>query len=207
MTLSATEVHHLKQASAPDNLIHPIRHRWSPRSFHDRDVSPEDLKTVFDAARWAASSFNEQPWRFFAGRRNSETYQKIFSTLMEANQRWAGSAPVLIMGVAKTKFSHNGAPNRVALYDLGAAAATLCYQATALGLHTHQMAGFNVDAARTVFNVPEEYIFGAVIALGYQGEPGALTNPQMLAQETSPRQRKPLSEIVLSSWDKPANLD
>lgn len=207
MTLSATEVHQLKQASAPENLIDPIRHRWSPRSFHDRDVSSDDLKTVFDAARWAASSFNEQPWRFFAGRRNSETYQKIFSTLMEANQRWAGSAPVLIMGVAKTKFSHNGAPNRVALYDLGAAAATLCYQATALGLHTHQMAGFNVDAARTVFNVPEEYIFGAVIALGYQGEPGALTNPQMLAQETSPRQRKPLSEIVLSGWDKPANLD
>jgi nitroreductase len=207
MTLSATEVHQLKQASAPDNLIDPIRHRWSPRSFHDRDVSSEDLKTVFDAARWAASSFNEQPWRFFAGRRNSETYQKIFSTLMETNQRWAGTAPVLIMGVAKTKFSHNGAPNRVALYDLGAAAATLCYQATALGLHTHQMAGFNVDTARTVFNVPEEYIFGAVIALGYQGEPGTLTNPQMLAQETSPRQRKPLSEIVLSGWDEPADLD
>jgi nitroreductase len=206
MTLSASEVHQLKHASAPDNLIHAIRHRWSPRSFHDRDVSADDLKTVFDAARWAASSFNEQPWRFFAGRRNSETYEKIFSTLMEVNQQWAKTAPVLIMGVAKTKFSHNGAPNRVALYDLGAAAATLCYQATALGLHTHQMAGFNVDAARKVFNVPEEYIFGAVIALGYQGEPGALSNPQMLAQETSPRQRKPLSEIVLSGWDEPASL-
>jgi nitroreductase len=206
MTLSASEVHQLKHSSAPDNLIHAIRHRWSPRSFHDRDVSAADLKTVFDAARWAASSFNEQPWRFFAGRRNSETYEKIFSTLMEVNQQWAKTAPVLIMGVAKTKFSHNGAPNRVALYDLGAAAATLCYQATALGLHTHQMAGFNVDTARKVFNVPEEYIFGAVIALGYQGEPGALTNPQMLAQETSPRQRKPLSEIVLSGWDEPADL-
>lgn len=207
MTLSASEVHELKQASAPDHLIHAIRHRWSPRSFHDRDVSPADLKTVFDAARWAASSYNEQPWRFFAGRRNSETYKKILSTLGEFNQLWARTAPVLIMGVAKTKFSHNSAPNRVALYDLGAAAATLCYQATELGLHTHQMAGFDVDAARKVFNVPEEYIFGAVIALGYQGEPGALANPQMLAQETSPRQRKPLSEIVLSGWDEPADLD
>jgi nitroreductase len=206
MALSASEVHQLKQASAPDNLLTVIRHRWSPRSFTDRDVSPEDLKTVFVAASWAASSYNEQPWRFFAGRRNSETYQKIFSTLMEVNQQWARTAPVLIMGVAKTKFSHNGASNRVALYDLGAAGATLCYQATALGLHTHQMAGFSVDAARKVFNVPEDYIFGAVIALGYQGEPGALTNQQMLAQETSPRQRKPLSEIVLSGWDEPANL-
>jgi nitroreductase len=206
MTLSASEVHKLKQSSAPDHLLAVIRHRWSPRSFTDREVSPKDLKTVFEAASWAASSFNEQPWRFFVGRRHSETYQKIFSTLMEVNQQWARSAPVLIMGVAKTKFSHNGAPNRVALYDLGAAAATLCYQATELGLHTHQMAGFNVDAARKVFNVPEDYIFGAVIALGYQGEPGTLTNQQMLAQETSPRQRKPLSEIVLSGWDEPAGL-
>ncbi len=126
---------------------------------------------------------------------------------MEFNQQWARTAPVLIMGVAKTKFSHNGAPNRVALYDLGAAAATLCYQATALGLYTHQMAGFDRDAARKVFNVPEDYIFGAVIALGYQGEPAALTSEQMRAQETSPRQRKPLSEIVLAGWDEPAKLD
>ncbi len=206
MTLSATEVHQLKHASAPNHLLAVIRHRWSPRSFADRDVSPVDLKTVFEAASWAASSYNEQPWRFFVGRRHSETYQKILSTLMEMNQQWARTAPVLIMGVTKTKFSHNGAPNRVALYDLGAAAATLCYEATELGLHTHQMAGFNVDAARKVFNVPEDYIFGAVIALGYQGEPGALANPQMLAQETSPRQRKPLSEIVLSGWDEPASL-
>jgi|HubBroStandDraft_6_1064221.scaffolds.fasta_scaffold16823_6 nitroreductase len=206
MTLSATEVHQLKHASAPDNLMAVIRHRWSPRSFADHDVSAVDLKTVFEAASWAASSYNEQPWRFFVGRRNSETYEKIFSTLMELNQQWARTAPVLIMGVTKTKFSHNGAPNRVALYDLGAAAATLCYEATELGLHTHQMAGFSVDAARKVFNVPEDYIFGAVIALGYQGEPGALTNQHMLAQETSPRQRKPLNEIVLSGWDEPASL-
>jgi nitroreductase len=206
MTLSASEVHQLKQAPAQEKILPVIMERWSPRSFDEREVSPADLKIVFEAARWAASSYNEQPWRFLVGRRDSETYQKIFSTLMEVNQQWARTAPVLILGVTKTKFSHNGAPNRVALYDLGAAGATLCYQATALGLHTHQMAGFSVDAARKVFNVPEDYLFGAVIALGYQGEPGALTNPQMLAQETSPRQRKPLSEIVLSGWDEPATL-
>ena len=206
MTLSATEVNELKRASAPGSILPVIRHRWSPRSFADRDVSPADLRTVFEAARWAASSYNEQPWRFFVGRRNSETYTKILSVLTEFNQRWARTAPVLILDAARTKFSHNGAANRVALYDVGAAAATLCYQAAALGLYTHQMAGFDVDAARKAFALPDEYIFGAAIALGYQGEPAALNNEQMLAQETSPRQRKPLSEFVLSDLDKAADL-
>ena len=206
MTLSASEVHQLKQAPADDRVLPVIRHRWSPRSFADRDVSPADLKTVFEAARWAASSYNEQPWRFFVGTRSSETYKKILSTLIEFNQQWARTAPVLILNATRTKFSHNGTPNPVALYDVGAAAATLCYQATALGLHTHQMAGFDRDIARKVFGVPDDYIFGAAMALGYQGEPAALTNEQMLAQETTPRQRKPLSEIVLSAWGEPANL-
>jgi nitroreductase len=206
MTLSASEVHKLKQASAPDHILPVIRDRWSPRAFSDRDVSPADLKTVFEAASWAPSSYNEQPWRFLVGRRHSETYKKILSVLNEFNQHWARTAPVLILDAASTKFSRNDAPNRVALYDLGAAAATLCYQATALGLHTHQMAGFDVDAARKVFGVPDDYIFGAAMALGYQGEPAVLGNEQMLAQETSPRARKPLGEFVLSDWGRPADL-
>ena len=206
MTLSATEVNQLKHAPAHENLLPVVRHRWSPRSFADGDVSPADLRTVFEAARWAASSFNEQPWRFFVGRRGSETYKKILSVLGEFNQQWAQTAPVLILDAARTTFSQNGKPNPVALYDVGAAAATLCYQATALGLFTHQMAGFDRDAARKVFNVPEEYIFGAAIALGYQGEPAALTSEQMLAQETAPRQRKPLKEFVFSAWGESADL-
>ena len=206
MTLSASEVNQLKQAPAHENVLPVVLHRWSPRSFADRDVSPADLHTIFEAARWAASSHNEQPWRFLVGKRGSETYEKILSSLMEFNQLWARTAPVLILGAARAKFSHNGATNRVALYDLGAAGATLCYQATALGLHTHQMAGFDVEAARTALAIPEDFILGAVIALGYQGEPTALTNPQMLAQETAPRQRKALSEIVLSAWGEPAQL-
>src|SRR3974390_2014662 len=207
MTLSASEVHQLKKASAEANILPVILHRWSPRSFSDQDVSPADLKTVFEAARWAASSYNEQPWRFLVGTRNSETYNKILSSLGEFNQLWARTASVLILGAARTTFTHNGAPNRVALYDLGAAAATLCYQAAALGLFTHQMAGFDTDLACRLFNVPEEYIFGAAIALGHQGEPDALPNQQMLAQETSPRQRKPLNEFVLSAWGETAAFD
>ena len=206
MTLTAAEVDQLKQAPATRGVIREILHRWSPRSFSDRAVSGSDLETVFEAARWAASSYNEQPWRFLVGQRGSETYDKIFASLGEFNQMWAGTAPVLILGAMRTRFSHNETPNPVALYDLGAAAATLCYQATALGLHTHQMAGYDRDAARKAFGVPEEFEFGAVIALGYQGEPSALTVPQMLEQEVGPRQRKPLAEFVFSAWNQPAQL-
>jgi nitroreductase len=206
MTLSALEVHNLKKAPAVDGVLPILHHRWSPRSFADRDVAPADLAKVFEAARWAASSFNEQPWRFLVGTRNSLTYKRIFDSLMPLNQAWAVHAPVLILGVAKTKFSHNEAANRVALYDLGAAASYLTLQAAALGLATHQMAGFDQDAVRKALEIPEDYLIGAVIALGHQGEPAALTNDQMRAQEVAPRQRKPLTDFVFSSWGSPADL-
>jgi nitroreductase len=206
MTLSASEVNELKQAPAQANVLPVFLHRWSPRSFADRDVSLTDLKTIFEAARWAASSYNEQPWRFLVGARGSETYQKIFSSLVEFNQLWAKTAPVLILGVARTRFSHNESANAVAQYDLGAAGITICYQASALGLFTHQMAGYDRDIARKAFGIPEEFIFGSVMALGYLGEPAALTSEQMLAQEIAPRQRKPLGEIVFSVWGKAADL-
>ena len=162
MTLSATEVNQLKQAPAQDRILPVFLHRWSPRSFADREVNPADLKTIFEAVRWTASSYNEQPWRYFVGPRSSETYQKIFQSLGEFNQAWARSAPVLIINAARTTFSHNNSPNPVALYDLGASAATMCYQAIALGIFTHQMAGYDRDVARKLFGVPDDYIFGAV---------------------------------------------
>jgi nitroreductase len=206
MTLSAVEVNHLKQAPAVDGVLPAVLSRWSARSFAARDVSPSDLKKVFDAARWAASAYNEQPWRFLVGTRNSLTHKKIFSTLIGFNQGWAAAAPVLILGAASAKFAHNGSPNAYALYDLGAAAATLCLQAASLGLTTHSMAGFDHDAARQAFGIPEDYLLGAVIALGYQGEPSALAHEKLIAQETAPRTRKPLTGFVLSAWGEPANL-
>ncbi|MGD0681362.1 MAG: nitroreductase family protein [Terracidiphilus sp.] len=206
MTLSANEVNQLKQAPAVDGVLPVVLARWSPRSFADRDVSPADLKRVFEAARWAASSSNEQPWRYLVGTRNSSTHQKIFSSLVGFNQSWAGAAPVLFLGVASSKFTHNGSPNAYALYDLGAASAILCLQAASLGLKTHSMAGFDHDAARQALAIPEEFLLGAVIALGYQGEPSALAHEKLIAQETAPRTRKPLSEFVLSAWGQPANF-
>ncbi|HWE85335.1 MAG TPA: nitroreductase family protein [Terracidiphilus sp.] len=207
MTLSAAQVDNLKHARVYPRILPVILERWSPRSFSDRDVSSDDLKTVFEAARWAASSYNEQPWRFFLGRRGSETYRKIFQSLGEFNQAWAGTAPVLMLDIARTTFARNSSPNPVALYDLGAAAATLCYQAAALGLHAHQMAGFDRDLARKLFNVPEDFIFGAAIALGYQGDPSALSVDSQRDQEISPRTRKPIGEFVLFELGQPAPFD
>jgi nitroreductase len=206
MNLSAIEVNNLKQAPAVEGVLPAVLSRWSARSFTDREVSPATLAKVFEAARWSASAYNEQPWRFLVGVRNSETHNKIFQSLIGFNQSWAGKAPVLILGAASTRFSHNGSPNAYALYDLGAAAAALTLQAASLGLSTHSMAGFDHEAARAAFGIPEEYALGAVIALGYQGEPAALGHEQLIALETSPRARKPLNEFVLSAWDKAAKL-
>jgi nitroreductase len=207
LTLSIEEVNRVKHAPDVDGVLPIFHSRWSPRAFSDRDVSPADLAKVFEAARWAASSFNEQPWRWLVGKRNSPTFDKILDSLMPFNQAWAGNAPVLILGTAKTTFSHNSTPNRVALYDLGAASSYLTLQAAALGLATHQMGGFDQDVARKSFGIPDDYLIGAVIALGYQAEPAALSNEQMLAQEEAPRKRKPLSEIVFSAWGSPEKLD
>ena len=203
MSRSIEELNRTKQAPAVEGVLPLFHARWSPRSFSDREVSQADLEKAFEAARWAASSYNEQPWRFLVGTRGSDTYKKIFDALIPFNQLWASTAPVLILGIAKTTFSHNNTPNRVALYDLGAAASYLTLQAAALGLATHQMAGYDPDAARKAFGISDDYILGAVIALGYQGEPAALPNEQMHAQEVAPRQRKPLSAIMLPSWGAP----
>jgi len=206
VTLSASEVHKLKKAPPVEGVVPLIHERWSPRSFTDREVSPALLAKVFEAARWAASSNNEQPWRFLVGRRGDSTWEKIYAALTGHNPKWARTAPVLILGAAKTKFSHNGVENRNALYDLGAAAAYLVLQATALGLAAHQMAGFDQEAARKAFGIPEEFAIGAVIALGYQGEPAALGDETLIQRETAARTRKPLGEFVYKEWGEPAGL-
>lgn len=206
MTLTASEVNKMKYAQpSADGVLPVILERWSPRAFADRDVSPTDLRTIFEAARWAPSSYNEQPWRFFVGHRNSETYQKIHDALVPFNQQWAKNAPVLILGVARTRFSHNDSPNNYAAHDLGAAMGFMTLQAATLGISTHQMAGFDWVKAREALEIPETYTMGSVMALGYQGELADLAD-HFHGQEQSPRSRKPLSEIVFSDWDHPADL-
>jgi nitroreductase len=201
MPLSIEELNKLKQAPV-EGMLPTIAHRWSPRAFTDKAVSANDLKIVLEAARWAASSSNEQPWRFFVGVKGSETHDKIFETLVGFNQGWANQPHVLILGSAYRKDS-KGNPNHYAEYDLGQAAVSLILQATALGLATHSMGGFDHAAARSSFNLTEDYSVGAVIAIGYQAEPSTLANEQLHEREIALRGRKPLGEIALAALGKP----
>jgi nitroreductase len=203
LSLSIEEVNRVKHPPKVEGVLPVFHARWSPRSFADRTVTPALLEKVFEAARWAASSSNEQPWRWVVGLRNTPTHDLIFNALVPGNQIWAGKAAALIVGTAHAKYARNDAPNRVALYDLGAATAYLTLQAAALGLVAHQMGGFDMDAVRKSLQIPDDYVIGSVIALGYQDEPAALENEKLLQAEETPRPRKPLSEIVYSAWDKP----
>jgi nitroreductase len=197
------DLEQLKHAPAVEGVPDLILRRWSPRAYADREIPSADLEKLFVAASWAASSYNEQPWRFFLGRKGDETYQKIFAALGEFNQAWAKTAPVLVLSIGKKTFSHNGAPNAYGLHDTGAATANLALQATALGLHTHSMAGFDKELARASFAVPSDYDMGAVTAVGYLGDPASLPEPYRKA-ELAPRTRKPVAEFVLSAWETPA---
>ena len=195
----------LKHAPGTVGMLEPILHRWSPRAYADRDVPAEDLKKAFEAARWAASSNNEQPWRFLVGRRGDATYTKILDTLVPFNQAWANNAPVLILSVARKHFTRNGELNPHSWHDTGAAMANLGVQATALGLHTHSMAGFDHDKAQAAFHIPDDFETIAVTAVGYLGDAEIL--PEALRKlEQAPRQRKDLKEFVFGEWDQPAKL-
>jgi nitroreductase len=177
--------------------------RWSPRAFTQEPVNDADLASIFTAASWAASSYNEQPWRFVVGRKGDETWQLIFDALLPFNQSWTISAPVLYASFAKTRFTMNGNPNAVALHDVGAASANASLQATALGLHTHGLAGFSPEKLRASFAVPEEFDPVACWALGRLGDPAALAD-NYKAMELAPRTRKSLNEFVFKAWDVPA---
>jgi nitroreductase len=205
-TLSIEEVNRLKRAPSEDGVLPVVLERWSPRSFESREVDPADLKRLFEAARWAPSSSNEQPWRFIVAKRESQTFDKIVATMVSGNQAWAPMAPVLILGITKKDFTQSGKPNRFAMHDLGAAMVLITLEARALGLATHQMGGFDEQAARTTLGIPEEFAIGSIMAVGYQGEPSALPNEKLIASETALRTRKPLNEIVFSTWGEPARL-
>ena len=184
-----------------------IRRRWSPRAFSELPVEPDKLLSLFEAARWAASASNEQPWAFLvASQQDPKNFEAMSGVLVEFNRTWATKAPVLILTLAHTQFEKDGKPNRHAFYDLGQAAANLALQATALGLTTHPMAGFNVEAARERFAVPAGWEPVSVIALGYPGNLDSLTE-KLRQRETAQRQRKPLETFIFSgAWGHPAPI-
>ena len=194
--MQATESAARNQEAQAD--IHELlARRWSPRSFSSRAVEPAKLAQLFEAARWAPSSYNAQPWAFIVERREEANgYNRLLSTLMDVNRQWARQAPVLVLAVAKLEFTHVARANRHALYDLGQAVANLTVQATALDLCVHQMAGFDPRSARELFAIPTSYEPVAVLALGYQEGP---------PPDAAARARKPVADFVFSgSWGRAA---
>ena len=162
---------HHKPATTSVKVHDIIQDRWSPRAFDANQlVTHEDLLALLEAARWAPSCFNDQPWRFVVCNKATDeiSWQAALDVVVEKNRQWAKNAPLLILAVAMENFNHNGQANRWAMYDTGAASANLCIQATALGLIVHQMGGFDAKKAREVFNLPDDCMPMAMLAVGYQ---------------------------------------
>ncbi len=189
----------MKKPAPTEYDVHElIRERWSPRAFADRPVPAEILCQLLEAARWAASSFNEQPWAYLVARRaDAHGYRKMLECLVPANQEWAARAPVLMISVARGTFERNEKPNRHAWHDVGQASAQLTLPATALGLLVHQMAGIDRDKICEAYALPDGCSPVAGIALGYPAEVGNLPDDER-HRALTPRQRKPLGEFVFS---------
>lgn len=180
---------------------HPIAStftdRWSPRAFSDQTVSEQQLLTLFEAARWAPSAFNMQPWRFIYARRDTPYWNSLLELLVPANQAWANKAAALVFIVSKTDYQSPGkapVPFASHAFDSGAAWMSLALQANKQGLITHAMGGFDHERARSILKVPDNYALQAAVAIGYQGDAQQL--PQALQEREQPSQRLPLSELI-----------
>jgi nitroreductase len=183
-----------------------IANRWSPRAYDaSKPVTQTQITALLEAARWAPSCFGDQPWRFIVWDKNTDAnaWQQAFDCIVPSNQTWAKNAPLLVLICADTLFSHNQTPNKWAQYDTGAAAVSLCLQATSMGLVTHQMGGFNGDKARETFAIPAQYTPISMLAVGYEGDANQLPD-DLKARELAERTRKPLGELFFhGTWAKP----
>ncbi len=196
-----------KQATPDHPILELIAQRWSPYGFSDRPVSDEDVRSLFEAARWAASSYNEQPWSYIlATKANAAEHARLLSCLVEGNQPWAKAAPVLALGCTSLQFARNGKPNAAAIHDLGLASATLTLEAVARGLAVHQMIGILPDRARELYGIPPSVQPLTALAIGYAAaDPSDL--PEAYRQrDLAPRQRKPLGEFVFGGLWGTASL-
>ena len=196
-----------KQAN-PDHPINElIARRWSPYVFADRPVSTEDLRSAFEAARWAASSYNEQPWSYIvAVKHDEDAFQTLLSCLVEGNQGWASAAPVLAIGCTNLKFTRNGQPNAAAVHDLGLASANLTLEATARGLFVHQMIGILPDKARELYRIPEGIQPVTGLAIGYAADLNTRSS-EYQARDLASRGRKTLSQFVFGGeWGSASQI-
>ncbi len=168
--------------------------RWSPRAMSGGPLAEGEIHALFEAARWAPSTYNEQEWRFLYARRDTPEWPVFFDLLVEGNRAWCQNAAMLVVIAAHKVFSRNGKPNPVHLFDCGCAFENLALQGTAMGLVIHGMQGFDYDKARAALNVPEDY---AVVAMFAAGRPGNINQlPESLRERETPTDRKPVEEII-----------
>jgi nitroreductase len=191
----------LKKTALTQFAIHDlIANRWSPLAFDaNRPVTHEQILTLLEAARWAPSCNNAQPWRYLVFNKTTEveSWEKAFSCLAEGNQIWVKNAPVLLLATTHNFFTHNGQPNRWAQHDCGAANENICLQATSMGLWVHQMGGFDPQKAQELFGIPSDFTCMSMIAIGYQTDPQILEEKYQ-ERELAERHRKPLEEVFFT---------
>jgi len=171
--------------------------RWSPRAMSGEAVSKDELMSLFEAARWAPSSFNNQSWRFLYSLKDSDTWDIYFNLLLEGNQTWAKNAAALIVIISKTTFDYNGKPTKTHAFDTGAAWQNLALQGSINGLVIHGMQGFDYERAKSELNIPDEYEVQAMAVVGKPGDPNDL--PEGLREKDLPSGRKNVSEIAIES--------
>ena len=186
----------IKVAQVEHEVHEFIKNRWSPRSFDDKRIEKETILSLFEAARWAASAYNEQPWRFvYATKDNRENYNKLLECVNENNRVWIATAPLLILTVIKNDMVRDNKPNRCAMHDLGLATGNIMAEAMSLDLYVHVISGFDSEKACTLFNISSAYSPVTMITVGYLGKPDALPE-KFKAPETSPRTRKKIEEFA-----------
>lgn len=207
MTTPAPVATSAKQAHPDFPIQQFVADRWSPYGFSNQPVAEADLNSLFEAARWAASSYNEQPWTYFVAlRENTAEFERLLSCLLPANQAWAKAAPVLVLGAVSHRFAKNQQANRAAVHDLGLASANLVFEATARGLAVHQMIGLLPDRARELYRIPEHSEAWTAMAIGYRADAADLPDG-LKERDLAPRQRKPISLFVFSgTWGQAASL-
>ena len=185
-----------KPAPTDHPVCAPVRDRWSPRAFADRPIDEPVLRSLIEAARWAPSANNSQPWRFIVTRREEQgRFQRLCDCLAPSNRQWAARAPVLMVALA-VESDAKERPLRHAAYDTGQAVAWLSCEATERGLRVHQMAGFDAGKVRDEFGVPPGLAPLTAIAIGYPGDPSSLP-ADLREREVAPRSRIPQSEMIL----------
>ena len=196
-----------KPANTDYPVLDLIARRWSPRAFSDRQLNEENVGSLFEAARWAPSCYNDQPWRFiFATRDDAKGFKKTLACLMEQNQLWAENASMIVLVLARNTFARNGEPNRWGSHDTGLASANLVIQAESMGLRAHFMGGIRPDVIKETYGIPEGYEPMSAIAVGWPSEPDGLPDG-LKEMEIKPRMRLPLKDIVFQGhWGDAASI-